>query len=434
MFKKRPRSAAPFSKREPAYWQGRLFKNAFTYKGRRVEVRNWSVKIQLFGKRKTFALVSPKRKQAANEACRIYQTIMEQGWEGVTRTRVKFEISPLASFGSTTSPAVIGNDVEHWKGRLIHRKYPEQPGPEWEHELSVRIEHARISHFFPLGTSDEKEAASRARHIHQTVVNEGWSHASTVFPRELSLALRWQENPLAWTYTTIHTRKSNGPPPPANGNRSHPLDHEVVLIEPDAGIRLALASCANGQPGFRCTASFASAAEAEREIPRRPTSFVLANQDLPDEPGEATLDALRQHSPELVMLRYSIFEDSDQLFKSTPGGSVVYMLKRTAAQRLFEPIAELTAPVTNERVAAHVRDYFQLLAASLPAGSPLGRLATLTPREHEVLALLSKGHIAKEIADTLGISNWTVQGHVKSIFEKLNVHTRTEAVIKFLQK
>ena len=134
------------------------------------------------------------------------------------------------------------------------------------------------------------------------------------------------------------------------------------------------------------------------------------------------------------MLFRSVFEDADLLFKSTPGGAVIYLLKRTAATRLFEPLADLAAPVTRERVAAHVRDYFQRLPASLPAGPPSGKLAMLTPRELEVLALLSKGHLAKEIADTLGISTWTVQGHVKSIFEKLNVHTRTEAVIRYLQK
>jgi DNA-binding CsgD family transcriptional regulator len=70
----------------------------------------------------------------------------------------------------------------------------------------------------------------------------------------------------------------------------------------------------------------------------------------------------------------------------------------------------------------------------LPAGPSALELARLTPREHEILALLSKGALAKEIADALGISIWTVHGHIKSIFEKLGVHSRTEAVVKFLQK
>lgn len=77
---------------------------------------------------------------------------------------------------------------------------------------------------------------------------------------------------------------------------------------------------------------------------------------------------------------------------------------------------------------------FQHLSALLPSGPPFWEIAKLTPREHEVLAFLSKGDLVKEIADTLGISKWTVQSHVKSIFEKLKVHTRTEAVIKYLRK
>lgn len=70
----------------------------------------------------------------------------------------------------------------------------------------------------------------------------------------------------------------------------------------------------------------------------------------------------------------------------------------------------------------------------MPSGPSSLETAGLTPREHEVLALLSKGELAKEIASSLGISIWTVHGHVKNIFEKLGVHTRTEAVVKYLQK
>jgi DNA-binding NarL/FixJ family response regulator len=135
-----------------------------------------------------------------------------------------------------------------------------------------------------------------------------------------------------------------------------------------------------------------------------------------------------------VVLSYSVFTDSDQLFSSTPGGAAVYMLKRTAPNRLFEPIANLAGTPTQAQITSHVRNYFHQLSAMLPSGPPFWKLAKLTPREQEVLALLSQGDLVKEIAGKLGISNWTVQGHVKSIFEKLSVHSRTEAVIKYLQR
>jgi DNA-binding NarL/FixJ family response regulator len=160
----------------------------------------------------------------------------------------------------------------------------------------------------------------------------------------------------------------------------------------------------------------------------------LQNYSPPNQPGAACLDELRRARPGLLGLLYSVFEDSDQLFKSTPGGAAGYLLKRTPWFRIFEPLAETKGSLTQEVVAASIRDYFQRLVTSMPSGTSALELARLTPREHEILARIAQGYLAKEIADALGISIWTVHGHVKSIFEKLNVHTRTEAVVKFMQK
>lgn len=434
MFKKRPRVAKPPSKLGPAYWRQRLFKNTYTYNGRRVEVRSWSVKLQVFGKRKTFSLNARDRAQAAGEACEIYQTILAHGWEGVAQgppgLRPGFKVAP----GSLTSPVSIAFDVEYWRRRLVHRKYPEKPASQGGREFSARIEHARTSHYFPLETSDEAQAAKRAMRIYQTVVRKGWANANAAFPRELSLALRWQENPLAWTYTTIHTWKSNRPAGRATERSRRGLGLGVVIIEPDEGIRVALSSCTNSQGGFRCEAAFASVEEALGEIPRHSADLILANHDLPPLPTAVGWEKFQSVRPGLAGIFYSVFEDADQLFKATPGGAIVYMLKRTAPARILDPIADLTGPVSREGIVTHVRDYFQRLAASLPSSPASGEIAKLSPREHEILALLSKGDLAKEIAETLGISFWTVQGHVKNIFEKLKVHTRIEAVVKFLQK
>ena len=434
MSKKRPRQSNGPSKREAAYWRRRLFKNSFSYRGKHVEVRCWSVKIQLFGKRKTFSLSSRRRAQAAEEACLIYQTLVEHGWEATNESRVRQGSQSRAAPGPQISPASIPFDGAYWTHRLILRKFPEPPTSTAKSEFSIRIEHDRKSQFFPLGTGDENEAADRAMRIYRTVVNEGWDRANESFPRELSLALRWQDNPLAWTYTTIHTRQSSGPAKPVPHQTSLPLERNIVFIEQDAGIRFALAACANSQEGFRCDTSFGGAQEAAREIPRRRVDMVLANHDLPDEAGVACFEELQRVRPGLVVLSYSVFMDSDQLFKSTPGGAAVYMLKRTAPNRLFEPIANLAGTPNHDQISLHVRNYFHQLSAMLPSGPPFWKLAKLTPREQEVLALLSKGDLVKEIAGKLGISNWTVQGHVKSIFEKLNVHSRTEAVIKYLQR
>ena len=434
VFKKRPRAAAANSKLEPRYWRQRLFKNTFTYRGRRVEVQGWSVKIQLFSRRKTFSLRSGVRAQAAREACQIYQTILAHGWEGVTQLKPPVGLRVKPGVGAANRSASSSSGAEYWKPRLIHRRYEEKTDPTGGREFSVRIEHAGACQFFALGTSEEAGAAERARDIYQTVVKKGWVAAHAAFSRELTLALRWMDDPLAWTYTTIHTRKSGDPFPPVTGPVGRPPKLNVAVLEPDAGIRLALAACANSQPGFCCETSFTSSTEALREIPRRRVDFVLANYHLPDELGAAFLEAVQRSQPGLAGLLYSVFEDSEHLFEATPGGAVGYMLQRMPPSRIFEPIAALPGSLTRDKIAACVRGYFQRLSASIPAGPPSQEIARLTPREHEILALMSKGFQAKEIAGALGISIWTVHGHTKSTFEKLNVHTRTEAVVKYLQK
>lgn len=399
-------------------------------------MKGWSVKIQHQRRRRTFSLAASDREKAAQEAWQIHQTILEHGWEAVAHRRARIGVPGNDTTGAMNARAALGADAEYWKRRLIHRKYLEPPNSQTDHKLSVRIEHGRISHYFPLDTSDETEAAGQARRIYQTIVTQGWASANANFPRELTLALRWLDNPLAWTYVTLHTRKSNAPFRPIPGSPHGSPRLKVAVVEPDDGIRFGLAACANQQEGFQCAAAYASAAEAVQRIPRRSPHLVLSNHSLPDKTGAACVEELQRAHPNLAGLCYSVYEDSDQLFKATPGGAVGYLLKRTAASRIFEPIAEALrkGPLTPAQVATCVREYFQKVFAALPTGPSSLEMAKLTPREHEILTLLSTGDLAKEIADTLGISIWTVHGHVKHIFEKLNVHNRTEAVVKFLQK
>jgi len=439
VFKKRPRTEGgakgesavihPAAKTEARYWERRLFKNTFTYKGKRREVNGWSVKIQQFGRRKTFSLRASNPAAAAAEACQIYQLINAAGWEAAGQRFGRGGFS-----GITGSRSSANFESAPWESRLIHRKHPEPTEAREKKELSVRIQHMGISRYFPLGTADETKAAKVAREIHRFIINHGWTAAGQEFRRELTLALRWLDSPLAWTYTTMHTWKSGDPIPQSVELNSKSPSFQVAIIEPDAGIRYALAAGTNRQEGFRCCATWASPAEALREIIRLRVDLVLINYALPDQAGTSACEELQRRRNGLVGLLYSEFEDSDELFKATPGGALGYMLRRTSPHRLFEPIAQAAGPLTRELVALKLREYFQQVVAALPSGPSAVATAKLTPREHEILALLAKGHLAKEIADALGISIWTVHGHVKSVFEKLDVHTRTEAVVKFLQK
>jgi DNA-binding NarL/FixJ family response regulator len=138
--------------------------------------------------------------------------------------------------------------------------------------------------------------------------------------------------------------------------------------------------------------------------------------------------------PELCAVNYSVYEDSNQLFLATPGGASAYLLKRTAPDRLIEPALSGLETFSCQDLLVRVRQYFEAAMAFVPGVEAPRDLESLTPREQELLALLSRGYEDKEIATRLGISAWTVRGHLKHIFGKLKVHTRTQAAVRFLNK
>ena len=303
-------------------------------------------------------------------------------------------------------------------------------------ELSVQIGHQGASHYFPLGTDDPKLAAKRALRIYQAVTSQGWKTANERFRRELTVAFRWFDNPLAWTYTTIHAQSNIPRQPSADAFNARTGSLKVAIAESDGGIRQALVWCLNHMDGFCCAAAFASAAEALRELPRQSACLVLVSHSLADKPGTACLEELKVAAPGVAGLLYSVYEDSEELFRATPGGAGTYLLRRSPPTRFLEPIAEVLARgnLSAEEIAAGVWQYFKNTVASLPIGGPAYHLTHLTQREREVLALLSEGQLDKEIAARLDISIYTVHEHVRNIFEKLSVRNRTEAVVKFLHK
>jgi DNA-binding NarL/FixJ family response regulator len=163
------------------------------------------------------------------------------------------------------------------------------------------------------------------------------------------------------------------------------------------------------------------------------TDLWLVNRLLP---ANQSFEQWARRTPKLCSLCYSVHEDSNQLFLATPGGASAYLLKRIHPDRLLEPLTGSGAAcsLSSPDILSRARKYFEAAIAAAGIGAAVGDLETLTPREQELLAWLSKGYLDKEIATLLGISTWTVRGHLKNIFEKLKVHTRTEAVVKFLHK
>jgi DNA-binding NarL/FixJ family response regulator len=421
---------------EPGYWRDRLFRNTFTYKGHLCLINHWSVKIQHLGTRKTFSLQAIAIAEAAAEACQLYKAIITRGWESVFASGKGRDLESRPPPSALAAPETTGFGTSYWTPRLIHRKYTEAFRPTADRELSVRIDHAGASHYFPLGTGDARPAANRAARIYQTIVRKGWATAGETFPRELSLAFRWVDQPVVWTYTTVHTHTGNRRLPQALPSGRQIARLNVAITESDAGLRRVLAWCINQQEGCSCVAAFANAAAALREIPRRPIHLLLVGQDLADQSGTDCLNELKIVAPEVTGVLFSVYEDSEQLFKSTPGGAGTYMFRRTPPTGILAPItaAWKKGVFTREEIAKSVRDYFEQAVVSLRIDGYAHELVNLTPREHEILDLLSKGHPDKEMAEILRISTWTVHGHLKKIFEKLGAHNRTDAVVKYLHK
>ncbi len=419
-----------------AYWRRRLYKNTFTRDGQRTTLKGWSVKIQHAGQRRTFSLTAPNRAAAALEAWRIYQKIVSPAPNARVRRTSRRKADPTSAPATASRKPPVIKTVAYWKPRLLHRKYLECAHADATEEFSVRIEHAGTSHYFRLGTRNEKRAAVQAATIYRTVIRQGWEAANARFRRELTVAFRWADNPVAWTYTTVHTPTPavRAPPVRIPGLRTPQLN--VAVVESDAGLRHTLAGSISQQDEFCCIATFANFAEARRWLTRWQIRLVLVNMNLAGTAGNEGLEELTAVAPSVLGLRYSVYQDSDQLFASVPGGVAGYLLKRTPPNKLLEPVVESLGigNVYGADMALSVQHYFRRVLPPLPDSESLREMSQLTHREHEVLALLSKGFLDKEIAGSLGISIWTVHGHVKNIFEKLNVHSRTGAVVKFLQK
>jgi len=210
---------------------------------------------------------------------------------------------------------------------------------------------------------------------------------------------------------------------------------QVALVEDDAGVRANLAKMIDGAPGFRCRGTYADGMAALKGIPGNRPDVVLMDINMPGMLGTECVSRLKNVAPDLPVLMLTVYDDSDQVFKSLMAGATGYLLKRTRKDKLLEAIREIHsggAPMSRQ-IARRVVQFFQgMKQAPQATPSRAPEVGTLTEREGQVLALLAKGHAYKEIADLMSISFETVRTYVRSIYEKLHVHSRTEATLKYL--
>ena len=217
-----------------------------------------------------------------------------------------------------------------------------------------------------------------------------------------------------------------------------PLTTTISIVEDDAGLRGELELLVNAAAGFGHLRSYPDAETALAAISGELPDLLLMDINLPGMSGIDCVRVLKTRHPDLTIVMLTVYEDSDALFKSLMAGANGYLVKRTPRPKLIEALREICAggaPMPRS-IARKVVEFFHKVS-QLPA--PATQLAELrhrqlTPREQEILASLAKGHSYKEIATDCGISGDTVRKHMARIYEKLHVHSRTEAILKFLGK
>ena len=202
----------------------------------------------------------------------------------------------------------------------------------------------------------------------------------------------------------------------------------VSVVDDDAGLRDSIPQFLRTARGFRCLGVYHSAEKALAGIPAEPPDVVLMDINMPGVDGIECTRRLKQAVPKTHILMLTVYEDADRIFKALAAGASGYLLKRVAPAKLLEAIREVHAggsPMSGS-IARKVVQFFQ------QGAPPKKESEALSGRETQVLECLAKGYAYKQIGDELGVSMDTTRTYIRRIYEKLHVHSRTEAVVRFL--
>jgi DNA-binding NarL/FixJ family response regulator len=203
----------------------------------------------------------------------------------------------------------------------------------------------------------------------------------------------------------------------------------VGIVEDDALLRKTLVRLVSETRGLGCVAACASGEEALQKLPALKPEVVLMDLNLPRMSGEQCIRRLKELLPSTQFIVLTVYEDSEHIFRALKAGASGYLLKRSDPDEVLDAIKNARdggAPMSSQ-IARRVVHSFHALA---PAGLDT---TTLTERETEILSSLSLGLANKEIADKMNVSVPTVRTHLRHIYEKLHVRSRSEAIVKYLK-
>jgi DNA-binding NarL/FixJ family response regulator len=226
---------------------------------------------------------------------------------------------------------------------------------------------------------------------------------------------------------------------------------KVTLVEDQREYRAFVERTLTQSSEFQLLQSYTSASEALAGILASPPDIVLTDIGLPGMGGIELVSRLKMEFPAIKIVMITVFEDDDNIFSALQAGASGYILKHAAIkepQRLLTTLREVReggssmSPTIAQRVLEFFRKSNPLLVGGKNASKPpevdtpqsTSELATLTPREYEILSLLAQGFSDKELAEKLFLSVYTVRTHNTNIYGKLQVRTRSEAVARFFKR
>ena len=204
----------------------------------------------------------------------------------------------------------------------------------------------------------------------------------------------------------------------------------VSIVEDDRITRESLQKLLSLAEDIICLKTYPDAESAIADVPRDPPQVLLVDINLPCKSGIECVAAIKAKLPALQVLMLTTYDDSENVFDSLRAGASGYLLKRNHSSEIISAIRDVQeggSPMSMQ-IARKVVTFFH---SQTKAATPM---AALTARENEILVLLAKGQQYKEIADQLEISTSTVRAHLHTIYGKLHVQSRTEAVVKYLSR
>jgi DNA-binding NarL/FixJ family response regulator len=205
------------------------------------------------------------------------------------------------------------------------------------------------------------------------------------------------------------------------------------IVDDDAGLRDSIVQYLTVQGGFVCVGQYGRAQNALDGLQVEKPAVVLMDIKMKGMDGIECVRRLKEKMPEILVIMLTVFEDEDLIFDALMAGATGYLLKRQPPEQLLEAVHDLLAGGSPMSTTI-ARKVVKLLQRSGDSGKSSGGVRLLlSARQREMLDLLAAGEPYKAIADKMGLSIHTVRGYIRRIYEKLQVHTRTEAVAKYLE-